>query len=127
MDNFMKGYIICALWSTTDDSDSGECLDATYDIDDLSPEALEAIKSDCDDFQESNKKDLAEYYTKYKPVGGYDPEECAGHDFWLTRNHHGAGFWDRGLGELGQRLTKAAHVYNGQDWYGAEDGKVHIM
>lgn len=22
--------------------------------------------------------------------------EQAGHDFWLTRNGHGAGFWDRG-------------------------------
>lgn len=27
------------------------------------------------------------------------------HDYWLTRNGHGAGFWDRGLGDAGQRLT----------------------
>lgn len=33
----------------------------------------------------------------------------AGHDFWLTRNRHGTGFWDRGLGALGETLTEAAH------------------
>jgi hypothetical protein len=31
-----------------------------------------------------------------------------GHDFYLTREGHGAGFWDRGLGELGDYLTKIA-------------------
>ena len=33
-----------------------------------------------------------------------------GHDLWLTRNHHGTGFWDRGLGERGNVLTKWAHA-----------------
>jgi hypothetical protein len=41
--------------------------------------------------------------------------ESVGHDFWLTRNGHGAGFWDRGLGELGERLSAAARVY-GEDY-----------
>ena len=31
--------------------------------------------------------------------------ESVGHDFWLTSQGHGAGFWDRGLGELGDKLT----------------------
>ena len=34
-----------------------------------------------------------------------------GHDFALTRNHHGAGFWDRGYGDVGDRLTDAAQAY----------------
>lgn len=38
------------------------------------------------------------------------------HDYWLTRNHHGAGFWDRGLGDLGDRLTEAAQ----------QDGDYHV-
>ena len=30
-----------------------------------------------------------------------------GHDLWLTRNHHGAGFWDRGYPkDLADRLTE---------------------
>lgn len=32
-----------------------------------------------------------------------------GHDIWFTRNRYGLGFWDRGLGELGEELTAAAH------------------
>lgn len=43
--------------------------------------------------------------------------EQVGHDFWLTRCRHGAGFWDHGLGELGDRLTKVAQSY-GEDWLG---------
>ena len=31
--------------------------------------------------------------------------EHVGHDFWLTSQGHGAGFWDRGLGEVGDTLT----------------------
>lgn len=31
--------------------------------------------------------------------------EAFGHDMTLTRNGHGAGFWDRGMGEIGDVLT----------------------
>ena len=34
-----------------------------------------------------------------------------GHDFILTRNGHGTGFWDRGLGEIGDTLTKWAQTF----------------
>lgn len=34
-----------------------------------------------------------------------------GHDFILTRNGHGAGFWDRGLGGIGDTLTKWAKTF----------------
>ena len=34
-----------------------------------------------------------------------------GEDFYLTRNRHGAGFWDRGYGPIGRTLTQAAHAY----------------
>lgn len=48
--------------------------------------------------------------------------EQIGHDFWLTRNRHGAGFWDRGLGALGERLTHIAHSM-GEVWV-CESGRV---
>ena len=48
----------------------------------------------------------------------------AGHDFFLTRNRHGAGFWDRNLGQVGDRLTTAAHVYGECYLYAADvDGR----
>ncbi len=34
-----------------------------------------------------------------------------GQDFYLTRNGHGTGFWDRGYGDVGKRLTEAAKIY----------------
>ena len=37
--------------------------------------------------------------------------ELAGHDFALTRNGHGTGFWDRGLGEIGDMLTEECKPY----------------
>jgi hypothetical protein len=35
-----------------------------------------------------------------------------GHDFILTANGHGAGFWDRGLGGAGKTLTDACRGYS---------------
>ncbi|MCP4963363.1 MAG: hypothetical protein GY925_29360, partial [Actinomycetia bacterium] len=34
-----------------------------------------------------------------------------GGDFYLTRNGHGAGFWDRRYGNVGTHLSKAAKIY----------------
>tara|TARA_R110002012_G_scaffold295739_1_gene492457 strand:+ start:107 stop:430 length:324 start_codon:yes stop_codon:yes gene_type:complete len=42
--------------------------------------------------------------------------EQAGHDFWLTRNGHGSGFWDRGTlydseGKTGLLLSEEAEDF----------------
>lgn len=51
-----------------------------------------------------------EFYDKYKEeFKGL--EEQAGHDFWLTRQGHGAGFWDRPEmygAKMSEQLTDAA-------------------
>jgi hypothetical protein len=113
---FLDAYIECALWAETDNSDDsgGRPLDENYDESDLSEETLASFKRDCEAFQEANENDL-------EPL---DPAQ-AGHDFWLTRNGHGAGFWDRGLGERGERLTKASKVYGSVDLVIGDDGKIH--
>lgn len=47
--------------------------------------------------------------------------ESFGHDMTLTRNHHGAGFWDRCAGDIGDTLTDWAkhlgtlNVFHGSD------------
>lgn len=48
-----------------------------------------------------------------------------GHDFVLTRNRAGAGFWDRGMGEVGDRLTAHCQPYGGFHLYAGEDGVVY--
>jgi hypothetical protein len=110
LDKFLTGYIECALWSSTDDND--EPLDL-YDEDDIDPTVLETMRADCQDFIKSNAKLL----------NGLDAAQC-GHDFWLTRNRHGAGFWDRGLGDVGQQLTEACRPYGEFNLYEAE-GVIH--
>lgn len=50
-------------------------------------------------------------------VNGID-EEQLGHDLWLTRNHHGAGFFDRGYdSDIEKRLIDAAHKLGEIDIY----------
>ena len=52
--------------------------------------------------------------------------ERAGHDFWLTRNHHGAGFWDGDWPEdVDEKLTEASHSWGEMDLYVGDDGRVY--
>lgn len=112
LDSFTNAYIAAALWSTTDDH--GDPMDDNYTMDDIAdPTFLEMIR-DCKDFQEANAQLIA-----------HTDDEQAGHDFWLTRNHHGAGFRDRGLGEVGDQLTNAAHAYGDFDLTVGDDGKIY--
>lgn len=115
-DAFTDAYLECALWSSNDESNEsgGDPLDDNYSPDDIAPDALASAIADCKAFQEAHADDLS----------GLDSEQ-AGHDFWLTRNGHGAGFWDRGLGELGERLSKASEAYGSVDLYVGDDGLIH--
>jgi len=120
-DKFTQAYIECALWTgvigTAPDADEPE-----YDLDPdlLAPETLAGMIADCADFQASNESALLSASEQY----GYTDEQ-AGHDFWLTRNGHGAGFWDRGLGAIGDMLTDASKVYGSCDLYLGDNGKIY--
>ena len=50
-----------------------------------------------------------------------------GHDFWLTRNGHGSGFWDRDCGTPASRdaLTLLAQRFDIQDWYVGDNAILH--
>lgn len=119
---FITAYIECALWSSTADgspeqqeadpnhkgSFDSSFLDLGYT--DLDPELQKHVEEQC-----------AEFFEAYNDYFGHNVEQ-AGHDFWLTRNGHGAGFWDRGHNywpgdPSGQLLTSAAKPYGTEDWY----------
>lgn len=116
LEAFVQGYLECALWSSTDESrdDGGDPLDDNYDTSDIHPDAIATMQADCASFIDGNADDLE----------SIDAEQ-AGHDFWLTRNGHGAGFWDRGLGALGDRLSKACKPYGSAYLIVGNDGMVH--
>ena len=115
LDPFTRQYLETALWSSYDEStpEGGEPMDSNYGIDDFAPEALAQAVLDCARFQRENAGDLAACYAADVFIQGerYNPSN-AGHDFWLTRCGHGTGFWDRGLGEAGDRLADICR----EDW-----------
>jgi hypothetical protein len=117
---FAQAYIDCALWSSLAYDPDNPGSDASfescgYDASSLAPEALREMESDCRAFEEEN----------YALLRDLDPAQ-SGHDFWLTRNRHGAGFWDRGLGVVGDKLTAAAHAYGACDIYLGDDDLIYI-
>lgn len=120
LDEFTRGYLECALWSSNDESrpDGGDPMDQRYSFRDISIATLLASIADCRAFCDAHDVDLN------NALGNGYTSSSAGHDFWLTRNRHGAGFWDRGLGEIGTRLTDAAHVYGSVDLY-VYRGRIH--
>lgn len=115
---FLSAYIECALWSSTD-GDKDESLDANHSEADLAPETRATMEEDCTAFQVAMESLLHKAYAK-----GYSPTQ-AGHDFWLTRNGHGAGFWDRNLGKIGDALTKAADAAGEVNLYVGDNGKIY--
>lgn len=96
------GYLTCALWTLANETQ----FDA-YTVEDFTPAALAQARDECADF-------LSLCAREGLDVSGLEPRRF-GHDFWLTRNGHGAGFWDRGLGALGGALTKWAKVAGSRD------------
>jgi hypothetical protein len=114
-----RSLLRTALWSSCDDG--GTPLDAAgYTPDDIHPDTREEMEGDLRDFVESNAEPIRRLRDNFADC---TPERIA-HDFWLTRNRHGAGFWDRGYGEDGDALTEAAHAYGTVDLCVGDDGRL---
>lgn len=105
LDEFTQAYCIAALWTSEPEeiTQGGDFETRGQEIAERLPNYwLEQAKADCDRFQAENAELLEQ--------AGTDSQN--GHDFWLTRNYHGAGFWDRGYqDEIGDALTEAAHKF----------------
>jgi hypothetical protein len=92
-------------------------MDDKHDVEDLAPEALAQMTRDCEAFQASQAEFLAQ-------AGNEEQNGC---DYWLTRNRHGAGFWDRGYDQkVGEGLTAAAHADGECYLYVGDDGKIYL-
>jgi hypothetical protein len=121
LDAFTRAYMECALWSSNDESDpsGGKPLDENYSIESLSHEAWCEMIADCAKFQEENVTNLRICY------GAGKTPSNAGHDFFLTRNGHGAGFWDGDWPKpLGEYLSNAAKAFGEVHLY-VEDDKIY--
>lgn len=124
---FTYSYLGTALWSSlcllpvTEDELVDGCMDvddehplhgvsendhydAHFDHDDFTEESLGKASHDCQRFME-----LLINTGLYDEAIQYQDDDTIAHDFWLTRNGHGAGFWDGDYGTgdncVGDRIT----------------------
>jgi hypothetical protein len=114
-------YIEALLWSSSDDTGASlECCE-------LSEGAAQACLEAC-----------ASFWLRAEPLlrrcsaeQGWRLAECgvqAGHDFWLTRAGHGAGFWDGDWPQpYSAQLTAIAQSFRALDPYLGDDGLVCLM
>ncbi len=147
-DDFVRGYLEAALFSTSVEEDfTAEWNKATGDrfapdcsmqnfglgVDDISAESIESVRDQCADFITHNRADLDAYVeamgtwrgsdTNRGSDASYSGWESAGIDFLFSSAGHGAGYFDRGLDALGDRLQAAARVYGDPYFYVVlEDG-----
>jgi hypothetical protein len=112
-DEMVEGYVGAMLAVNTLNPETFESVDSRDDFEDtdevLATDAGQGAIEDCDDFLglvlEEAPKDLIEYEREY----GSEP---FGQDFALSRNGHGAGFFDKGF----DKLQKLARSYGANTW-----------
>jgi hypothetical protein len=108
---FTDAYVECAFWLFEPET-------GTPVMADLSEDAMSRIEADCRAFYSANFEAIGEHIVQ------------AGHDFWLTRNGHGAGFWDRTDDVWDKptrdRLTEAAKAMGECSLYFGDSGEVEI-
>jgi len=116
---FLLAYVEAALWSSTDDNE--DPLDGNYGIEDIDPGTMRRMRADCAKFLRENEDDI----NAGSLDDSVDDDEKAGHDFWLTRCGHGAGFWDGDWpSPADKRLTDAAHAFGEVNLYVGDQGKI---
>lgn len=98
---FVESYLVTAAWIACDLS---ECTK-------FKREAIKQATSDCELFMGKCEKELG-YDKAYELLNmwGSDLTYVSAHDFYLTRNNYGSGFWDKKIfyGEYADKLTEIA-------------------
>jgi hypothetical protein len=125
LEDFFDSYVGAALWSSNDESDEsgGEPMDSNYGPEDIAEETEDKMVADCKKFLDKAWPILEEAPDE---IGGEPRIEMAGYHFWLTRNGHGAGFWDgRWPKEIGEKLTKLSKSFGEYNLYVGDDGVIY--
>lgn len=121
--DFIAAYLECAAWSSINyetENTEDENYDENFEGFDFSERAKFKAAKICLQFIKDNKTLLIEYAEK-QGNEQWSAFSLAGHDLWLTSQGHGAGFWDRGLGELGDKLSTASGDSTLNLWLNADE------
>jgi hypothetical protein len=117
LDSFTRAYITAMAWT---EQPEAKARPGEFSLDDHYYSRMDGLLiarcvQDCAEFMAEHGALVEEGGTKID-----HPYERAGHDFWLTRNRHGSGFWDGDWPEpWAAQLTKAAHAFGQAEpcWY----------
>ena len=119
IDEILASYFEAALWTDEDRlaEEVGEEAAHGFGIFDFSEETRTKAKEDITRFMEK----AGQYLTEIT-------DEMIGHDFWLTRNRHGAGFGDRKEldWEISDKIRKICHEFHEISVIVGDDGKLYL-
>ena len=147
INEILRGYIECALWTEEERLHD----DATFDIDDEDYEEMDEVEKIIalkgkfdrktfssfmsDDIDIDSKIEAYNDIKKFIKQAGDDAITEAidenglfklGMDIWFTRNGHGSGFFDHNY-ENEEALMNAGRNLKSKDLYVGDDGKLHFM
>jgi len=117
----------------TECDDDGTPLDRNYGIADFDEKSLEMLYNQFQQFIQvvetkitekigDNWSSVDDFYDLMQPS-----ENQTEYDYILTRNHHGAGFWDGDWSDsVSQILTDAAHDQSEICTYVGDDEKIYL-
>jgi hypothetical protein len=102
---FERAFFTAAFWTADDDAPGGMDYRDTGNASDhwerLHPVNKKTLLYALHNWKTENAELLAK--------AGDDEQN--GHDLWLTQGGSGVGFWDRGYGEFGDKLTENAEAF----------------
>ena len=114
-EDFMRGYVEAMLWANTFVERPGkeDCEPVAYWYQGPGRwwEDTPVDLTDAESFWDAFGYVLLSIDYGERGCEYWNRAVLAGHDFALTRNGHGTGFWDRGLGEMGDMLTEECKPY----------------
>lgn len=122
LDVFCHAYIEAALWSSAYGDDGESNLDDGKH--ELAEVTKHIMRENCRLFLTLHGTHIRYEACKAPGAGGFEAK--AGHDFWLTRCGHGAGFWDGDWTEPNaSALTVACKHFGNVDLYIGDDGFIY--
>ena len=125
----VESYLRTALWTWPDADGRAPFAEKADDVDvcqvfDLRSivQATDDCRSFCEYVEDVAHSGTVDDTAARQALAEMDPAQ-AGTDFWLTREGHGTGFWDRGLDAAGRCLADAARTFGEAGLDVTSDGK----
>lgn len=115
----LDSYFETMFWAEKPDDEDEAYLDHVWQVDNLAGESLTESEKEVEAFiKRAEAKGID--FSKYRP-------EQIGHDFWLTRQGHGAGFWDGDYPkDDGDTLTAVSKSFREVCPYSGDDKKIYL-